>query len=761
MMQGPIRRITKEHTLERKDAHIAYGWAAAKEPKTSKPFSGRWLTHNLSFETDDSEPLIAVIGSAGAAARDLLLSFAGKSKRMYALVGPTCGKNAGDLPLLRAQNLLLRRLPSVSLSAICGSRGAILWIGGGLTLQLDDTQSEDLRHLFMDIFWHETIEEAWNDQWHPVPQIEVELPPISFDATVKHSHERIPEPPEGALLHLTGDYLPEHTPARLWYPAGPDHQERLYELAMSGCEILWEERRLPELIFNGEQGELYLPHTGGHLYIKLNAGQTYDFTRLLSADAPWHFVTDLPLSKAEDLQIWLPEEKEPRTLVDLQELTLSPQTAASLRKMPDSVFLPGSEADPLARKVHYFSTILPPRLPVNAMEDGLVAQWRIFDKAWLDRLGRFGNDLQVLGAEVGMIDRANTLRNTQPSTSGNDASVFLKQIESLESEIRKIKKINAEKACMLRVEHARTEIFHKKDLLAATEVSLAAIDDFHAVQALQKAHDETKRKVGRLITEIDAREAHFQISQPLSTSFRNNLSQNPNQSSNWSNLETEAERTEAEFQKIKAQVTEELKHTKNEKERKRLFAMRDEALKVRDAAKTALEKQNKLKKQRIQGMFNLIEASPSNLHHDPNEKEPPPPASRDPELRAKRAELETAETRLKMLEEKLRDAQQMHGLVWTPEMREKKLEEHRIFKANIEKEIAELEKEAEEEFEYQDPPLEACDRVKAPTELLPKLGKLYCYKGHRYLVIENWEDLDEGEQIAEKYGAELVAPTEA
>jgi chromosome segregation ATPase len=48
-----------------------------------------------------------------------------------------------------------------------------------------------------------------------------------------------------------------------------------------------------------------------------------------------------------------------------------------------------------------------------------------------------------------------------------------------------------------------------------------------------------------------------------------------------------------------------------------------------------------------------------------------------------------------------------------------------------------------------------------PDEALPEVGQLRRHKGQRYLVIDNWAELDDGEQAALRLTARLVAPENA
>ena len=48
-----------------------------------------------------------------------------------------------------------------------------------------------------------------------------------------------------------------------------------------------------------------------------------------------------------------------------------------------------------------------------------------------------------------------------------------------------------------------------------------------------------------------------------------------------------------------------------------------------------------------------------------------------------------------------------------------------------------------------------------PEDALPEVGELRSHKGQRYLVIDTWEQLSEGERAAHRLNATLVAPEHA
>jgi len=153
------------------------------------------------------------------------------------------------------------------------------------------------------------------------------------------------------------------------------------------------------------------------------------------------------------------------------------------------------------------------------------------------------------------------------------------------------------------------------------------------------------------------------------------------------------------------------------------------------------------------------------------------------DLEARRAESETAESEPGRLEREeaevkasLKDAdkQAKKDLLARRKRISDDLTNARKKVNRLRAEIAALEKDAAEEFEFHPPKKPPTPAKKSgarfvpqasaktpappvPSEALPRVGALRVANKERYLVIENWEELEQGEQEAGRLSASLVA----
>jgi len=414
MMQGLIQRTVRHRVEPRADARLPTAWIGgnmAQPPWTD----GTWLTRTPGRAAPaGNAPALVLLGNGGEDARAALLAHAAAGARVYALVGPGWGKDQADSQVLQAPRVLIRRLAEVPASAVHAGTAARLWLGGGITLRLDPTQAEALRQTFLRLFWHEATEEAWSGGrqfvWRPARERPFDVPEASASATVRL------EPPDarltgdlrGALMYVGGGLPPDTAPRRLWFPAGPDHHERLARLAQAGMEVVWSGRGLPDLQVNGGSGEALLPGTRRRLRLRLTADQAHEFSRLLEAPPEWRFRTDVRLGEASHLSapFWLPGDAAAREL-EAEQLVIAPDVQATvLRDMPSTSPTSIPPADPLALAVRLQWTVVPPRLPARADEDALVGRWQKLDEDWIQRLVAVRDALKNSDDERSRIGRA-------------------------------------------------------------------------------------------------------------------------------------------------------------------------------------------------------------------------------------------------------------------------------------------------------------------------------------------------------------------
>lgn len=473
MMQGPIQRTVRFLVEPRVDARLPTAWVGGAVGAVGPTVwtDGTWLTRTSARQVGGSAnaPVCVLLGDDAQDARAELLAQAGAGARVYALVGPGWGKEQADSQLLQAPRVLLRRLPDVPASAVHVGSEARLWIGGGFVLRLDANQAEALRQAFVRLFWHEATEEAWSGgrqfAWRPARERPFDVPEVPASASVRWEppDARLTGDARGSLLHITAGLPPDAPPRRLWYPAGPDHQERLARLAKSGVEVLWADRGLPDLYVAEGGGEVLLPGTRARLRLRLTPAQAGEVGRLLEAPPAWRFHADLRLGELNHRsgRFWLPGEGSARGLEAEQLVEVADVQAASLRAVPDTTPASFPAAQPLALAIRYQWTVVPPRVPVGAEEDALVGRWGKLDEDWHARLKRLRDALvaaegdrgrivhtfsrlvsAMLGFErtnSGLLARVEGLATERPSRSGpSGAPTLLAQLEEIENAARKL-----------------------------------------------------------------------------------------------------------------------------------------------------------------------------------------------------------------------------------------------------------------------------------------------------------------------------------
>ena len=469
MMQGTIRRIALHRIDPRTDTRLPSAWIGGAQPSPART-AGAWLTRGLSGAPRAGEdPVLVLLGTESADARAELVAHAASGARVYALVGPSWGKDQAESQALQAPGVLVRRVSEVPATGVHATTGARLWVGGGFVLRLDDDQAEGLRQTFLRLFWHEATEEAWSSGrqlvWRPALERPFDVPeaPASALVRLERPDSRLAGEVRGALVHLVGGVPPETTPRRLWFPAGPEHQDRLSKLAQAGVEVVWRDWGLPDLLVAGGSGEMLLPGKLGRLRVRLAPGQADEVGRLLETDGNWRFQTNVRLGDPSVRQatFWLPGEGAGRELEAEQIIEVPDVPASALHGVRETAPASLPAAQPLALAVRYQWTVVPPRLPTGTEEDAIVGRWRKLDEIWTSRLARVHQGLlssegdrsrigrafsrlvsSMLGFERthrGLIAQVTDMESKRPSAAGPSAApALLSLLDELEEKARKL-----------------------------------------------------------------------------------------------------------------------------------------------------------------------------------------------------------------------------------------------------------------------------------------------------------------------------------
>jgi hypothetical protein len=659
-MQGPIQRTVRHRVEERGDARLPMAWIGGAAGQSGWT-DGAWLTRTKGHTALVSDvPVLMLLGQGSEDAHGELLAHAAAGARVYALVGSGWGEEPADNKVLQCPRVLVRRLSEAPATAALIGTEARLWIGGGFVLRLDTAQAEALRQTFLRLFWHEANEEAWSGgrqfMWRPARERPFDVPEVPAAASVRcePADAGLTGDLRGALVHLRGGPPPATAPRRLWFPAGPDHHERLAKLVQAGVEVYWTDRGLPDLQVNGGAGELLLPGTRGRLRLRLTVQQAPEVARLLEATPAWRFQANVRLGEEghRSAHFWLPGEAAARGLEAEQLVEVPDVSAISLAGVPTTGPSSVPAAQPLALAVRYRWTVVPPRVPTGAEEDALVGRWRRLDEDWKARLARVREALAAAEGDRGRIGR-----------------VFSRLVSA-----------------MLGFGHTHSGILARVGGLEVLSPSAVGPSGAPALLAELGEIEDAARKL-----RADLEEAEHRARE-----------------------DEEREKQQAEWQ------------------RRVDAASRD--LPGRRTALTTTEGRRVAISAELRGMEESLKSADNEVKKDITARQ-----------RKVSDDLQRAN----------RDVNRLRG------------------------EITALEQQAAERFEFRPPPAptgrpaqpggrfvpssasSARPGSHVPDEALPKVGSLRSHKGVRYLVIETWDQLAEGELTAARLAARLVAPENA
>lgn len=474
-MNGPIQRIARDRLERRDDALLPTAWFGADV--ASVPVLGTSVVFRDDFRVrnvDHGSPVLILLTGEHPGALAELVAHAEAGARVYVLapVGP--GKGKLDMWIGNYPTVLVRRVLEVPVSGVLRPTDAKLWAGsthGGHApwcLKLDVVQAEALRQIFLRLFWHDAVDEAWTGgkqlTFRPPVERPFDVPCVSIGARVRMvAAETQLEVVRGAVVHVSAQAPPSVVPHRLWIHPSGDHHDRLAALRRDGAEIGWTALDLPDIAVGPGKAVALLPGTRARLRVELNDAQIAEVQQILAQPSVWRFDVDVRLGDHAELGVLfrLPGTSAAVALEREQLIEAGQVQAEQIRLAPGTAPAKWPAPQPLALAVRYRWTVIPPRLSAGSEEDPLVGRWRKLDADWGVRLGKVREAIEdarqhrsrlraafsrLLGALAGFERTHEKLRkelealaSLTPSIEGPKATpALLDRLARLEEEGRKL-----------------------------------------------------------------------------------------------------------------------------------------------------------------------------------------------------------------------------------------------------------------------------------------------------------------------------------
>lgn len=551
MNSGPIRPITHSHVVDRSDERLPSAWIGGIDPPV-RTTQAATLTREIESPATPpqrSTPVLVMLTGDHPAATRALLHAADAGARVYVLAPPRWGEAKSDpgLASRRRAMVLIRRAPDIPATAVLGGGVAWLWFGPPHTgpapwrLGLDAHQAAALRQLFLRLFWHHAIDEAWTGAadlaFRPASERPFDVPELPDAAPVRllPGSPSLGTGPRGALVHLTAGEPPTDGPKRLWFIPSGDHHTRLLGLLHGGCEIVAGTLDLPDLFVAGSAGRALLPGTHGRLAVDLNATQAADAARILGGEPAWRFAADVRLGDhagRSDLRFWLANASSAAPLQPDQPLSVGDLAADTLRAALTLRPASWPAPQPLALRAVYSWQAVPPRLGAGSSEDPLITRWRELDEDHTRRIAQAREELtsadshrsrvgkafsRLMNAMLGFeraqktVERTlSELDRTRPSVAGpSGAHDLLTKLADAEKRVGQLRGdlVEAERKATLEDERARQERAWKESVETARR----------AIETCNSELTTCKERVLELNTALAALEAEIKTADPNKT----------------------------------------------------------------------------------------------------------------------------------------------------------------------------------------------------------------------------------------------------
>ncbi|WP_437310904.1 hypothetical protein [Sorangium sp. So ce388] len=672
---GPILPIVRTATVDRRDLALPVCWVrrpgARGTPVAADPFVP--LGDRLGPGVLGGDAVAFLLGpEPPGVAIEALLAEADRGSRVYVLASPGFGEGRGDPGLndRRQARILVRRIEGLPLSGVMSGRGARagVWLGQAhgaaprWWLPLSSAQGQALFRVFLHLFWHHAREEAWTTGGPLAFRKAGERP---FDAPLPRPAAPVRlllgdapalEGSAGDVLYLPGGTVPKDArrPALLFTPPSGAGQEQLASLVRADTRVVWEDLDLPAFRVGAAGGEMEAVSGRMRVRLSLDGAQAEGLRRaaaLAERQATYRLCADIALGAVEG-DVWLPGQARSSPLAPTATIDAEATEAGSLRDMATTPARTLPDPPPLALRVEYRWTALPPRAHAGAADDPLVVAWRQLDTEAQKRIDGVRRCL----IELERKERALAVE------------------------------LSALAGTLLGFGHQRDRLLKELDTLAADRGS--------------RAEPEATRRLFERLVRLE--EAAHQLDDSVAVEERK-----------------ERERQERERQE------------------RTWRARREEAAQSAEASRVELRR---LTDEQARSKNELGELERGSHAGDPKDREARMARLRD-DIRRLAGRLRQLEADIDRNEKNMAEAFEFRPARPAPGMsREEKRSAHqarfvpRTSARPVERDI--------------------------PREAPPKVGRLLRWKEARHLVIDRWEDLDDGEREAQRLGARLVAPAE-
>jgi len=418
MSGGVILPLPREKILDRRRSTIR-GWVHERNESPPKRENGP-LRGAGTFDPSElfaavkapaETPLLVFLSSQPPASlTTALMDAAADGHRVYVLATTGFGEGTRDPGLREASHsgVLVRRVADLPASGMVVGRGqaGAVWMGSEIeahwVLRLSAAQAAAWFQVVLHLFWHHAIDEAVTTG-KPLHFVKARQRP--FDVALSdHQPVRLYEgaqplpPAPGGLAGAPAGLPTSGVPRVLLTPPGGAQHSLLAEWASGGCQIVWDDLRLPPFVLGAERRVIALRSASWTVHAELEDAQTQALSEVVNAVAAapsWRFHGAVALESAAGRPVWL--EGAPKPEIPAQEETLDAGRvqASELGVVQTSEPATWPAPRPLSLAARWRWIVDPPREPAGIQEDKLHASWRTVDMDAAKRLETVARQLDT------------------------------------------------------------------------------------------------------------------------------------------------------------------------------------------------------------------------------------------------------------------------------------------------------------------------------------------------------------------------------